>query len=103
MSAELESFFATLPERTAKKDLTGIQATYVFAVEGGDTWTVWIENGKVGVSAGADANADCTFSATEETFSLLLKRELAALPAYLSGKLKVSGDLGAAMQLQKLL
>jgi putative sterol carrier protein len=103
VSSELDNFFTALPEQAAGKDLSGVRGTYVFEVEGGDAWTVRVEGGKVAVSAGSDASADCTISATEETFSKLIKRELGALPAYLSGKLKLSGDLAAAMQLQKLI
>ena len=103
MSSEFDTFFASLPEHAAERDLSGVRATYVFALEGGNAWTVRIEEGKVSVSPGSDQNADCTISASEETFSKLMKRETSALPAYLSGKLKLSGDLGAAMQLQKLL
>ena len=103
MSSEFDSFFASLPEHTAGRDLAGILATYVFSVEGGNAWTVRIESGKVSVSPGSDENANCTVSASEETFSKLIRGEISPLPAYLSGKLRVSGDLGAAMQLQKLL
>ena len=103
MSSEFDTFFASLPEHAAERDLSGVRATYVFAIEGGDAWTVRIDDGKVSVSPGSDESADCTVSASEETFSKLIKHEISALPAYLSGKLKLSGDLGAAMQLQKLL
>jgi putative sterol carrier protein len=103
LSSEFDSFFSSLPERSAGKDLSGVNATYVFALEGGNAWTVRIVDGSLTVSPGNDESADCTISASAETFSKLMKRELAALPAYLSGKLKLSGDLGAAMQLQKLL
>jgi len=103
MSSEFDSFFTSLPERAAERDLSGVRASYVFTLEGGNAWTVRIDDGKVSVSPGSDDSVDCTISASEETFSKLMKGEISALPAYLSGKLKLSGDLGAAMQLQRLL
>lgn len=103
MSGELDSFFANLPERAGEKDLTGVRASYVFAAEDDGAWTVRIADGKVEVSEGASEGVDCTISASEETFAQLLNRELSAFPAYLSGRLKLDGDLGAAMRLQKLL
>jgi putative sterol carrier protein len=102
VSGEIESFIAGLPARAAERDLTGIQATYAFVVEGGKAWTVRIEADEVAVSDGVAATVDCTISGTEETFSRLLDRKLGVTSAYLSGKLKLSGDLGAAMQLSKL-
>ena len=103
MSGELESFFAELPARVAGKDLSEVRAVCVCAIEGGEAWTIRIEANQVTATAGIDVAADCTISASEETFARLLDRTLGVMPAYLSGKLKVSGDLGAAMQLGKLL
>jgi len=104
MNSELESFFAEIPARAATKDLSGVRATYAFVVvDGGKAWTVRIEGQEVTVRDGVDADADCTISASEETFTRLLDRKLGVMSAYLGGKLKLSGDLGAAMQLNKLL
>ena len=103
MSGELERFIAEIPVRAAERDLSGVHATYAFVVEGGKAWTVRIEAQEVAVSDGIDANADCTISATEETFTRLLDGKLGVMSAYLSGKLKLGGDLGKAMQLSKLL
>jgi putative sterol carrier protein len=103
MSSELESFIAEIPARAAGKDLSGLRATYVFVVEEGKAWTVRVESKDVVVSDGIDPNADCTISASEETFTGLLDRKLGVMSAYLTGKLKLSGDLGTAMQLSKLL
>jgi putative sterol carrier protein len=103
MSTSLESFFADLPKKAAERDLSGVRVNYAFAIENGKAWTVHIDDGKVTVTDGADASADCTISGSEETYDQLLERKLGAMSAYLSGRLKVSGDLGAAIQLEKLL
>lgn len=103
MSGELENFFAELPARAAGEDLSGVRAVYVFAIEGDKAWTVRIEANQVTINPGVDTTADCTISASEETFTRLLDHKLGVMSAYLSGKLKVSGNLGAAMQLEKLL
>ena len=104
MSSELESFFAEIPARAASKDLSGVRATYAFVVvDGGKSWTVRIEGQNVTVRDGAEEDADCTISASEETFTRLLDHKLGVMSAYMSGKLKLSGDLGMAMQLNKLI
>jgi putative sterol carrier protein len=104
MSEELARFFAEIPALASSKDLSGVRATYAFAVvDSSKAWTVRIEEKTVTVRSGIDAGADCTISASEETFIRLLDRKLGVMSAYLSGKLKLSGDLGAAMQLSKLL
>ena len=104
MSSELESFFAEIPARAASKDLSGVRATYAFVVvDGGKSWTVRIEGQDVTVRDGVEEDADCTISASGETFTRLLDHKLGVMSAYMSGKLKLSGDLGMAMQLNKLI
>jgi putative sterol carrier protein len=55
----------------------------------------------VKVSEGAE-DTDVTISATEETFQGIASGSQNATTAYMTGKLKVKGDMGAAMKLQKL-
>ncbi len=76
-------------------------ASYVFEVDGSGTWTVNVDDGKVSVSEGAQ-DADCTIAASEDTFMQIVRGEQNPTTAYMSGKLRVQGDLGAAMKLQKL-
>lgn len=103
MSDELENFIAKIPARAAEKDLSGVRASYAFVVDGGKAWTIRVDTQEITVEEGVAGAVDCTISASEETFSRLIERRLGVMSAYLSGKLKLSGDLGAAMQLSKLL
>ena len=64
-------------------------------------WTVAIADGAVTVTEGA-SDADCTFSASEENFEKIASGEQNATTAYMTGKLKIKGDMGAAMKLQKI-
>ena len=51
------------------------------------------------VSSGEGKSADCTLSASFETFEKIFKREMDPTSAFMQGKLKVSGDMGLAMKL----
>ena len=97
----VHEFFAQLPERADPAKTAGMTNTYVFDVEGAGQWTVAVDDGKVTVNEGA-SEADCTISATEETLVKIAKGEANATTAYMTGKLKISGDMGAALKLQKL-
>jgi putative sterol carrier protein len=55
----------------------------------------------VRVDQGAQ-EADCTISASEETFRQIVSGDQNPTSAYMTGKLKIKGDMGAAMKLQKL-
>lgn len=49
------------------------------------------------------AEADCTLTASAETFRGLMDGKLNPMAAVLTGRLKIAGDMGAAMALAKLL
>ena len=54
------------------------------------------------VTDGAAGDSDCTFTTSEENFEKIVAGEQNPTTAYMTGKLKIKGDMGAAMKLQKL-
>ena len=96
-----QEFFASLPERTDASKIAGMQNTFVFDVQDVGQWTVSVEDGTVSVAEGV-GEADCTISASEETLVKIARGEANPTTAYMTGKLKIQGDMGAALKLQKL-
>jgi putative sterol carrier protein len=96
-----QEFFETLPSRVTPDRIEGMSNTYVFDIEGAGVWTVAVADGAISVSEGA-SDADCTFSTSEENFAKIVSGEQNATTAYMTGKLKIKGDMGAAMKLQKI-
>ena len=94
-------FFESLESRVDPAKAAGMTASYRFEIDGAGTWTVDVDDGKVAVSE-TGADADCTISTSSETFMKIAKGEQNPTAAYMSGKLKVKGDMGQAMKLQKL-
>lgn len=94
-------FFETLESRVDPAKAAGLTASYLFEIDGAGNWLVDVDDGKVSVSENG-GDADCTISATSETFMKIANREQNPTAAYMSGKLKVKGDMGQAMKLQKL-
>jgi putative sterol carrier protein len=101
MADEVRGFFEGLPSRIDPAKVAGMRNSYVFEVDGAGTWTVRVEDGHVDVNEGG-GTADCTISASEETFRQIVSGDQNPTTAYMTGKLKVKGDIGAAMKLQKL-
>ena len=95
-------FFETLESRVDSTKAAGLTATYRFEIEDSGNWTVDVDDGKVSVSENGGGDADCTISTSTETFMKIANREQNPTAAYMSGKLKVKGDMGQAMKLQKL-
>ena len=99
MSAK--EFFDTLESRVDPGKTAGMNNSYLFDIEGAGKWKVDVQDGSVSVTEGVE-DADVTISTTEETFAKITSGEQNATSAYMTGKLKVKGDMGAAMKLQKL-
>ncbi len=95
------TFFEGLEARADTSRIDGIDHSYLFDVEGEGQWLVEVRNGAVRVTEGA-AKADVTISVSGETFSRIASGQQNPVTAYMTGKLKISGDTGAALKLQKL-
>jgi len=101
MPGTVQEFFETLPTTADTSRTAGMSNSYVFDIEGAGQWTVKVEDGSVIVNEGAE-EADVTISASQEVFEKILAGEQNATSAYMTGKIKLKGDMGAAMKLQKL-
>jgi putative sterol carrier protein len=98
---EAREFFESLETRVDPAKAKGLTASYTFVIDGAGTWHVDVDDGKVSVTEDG-GDADCTITASEETFTKIANGQQNPTAAYMSGKLKVSGDMGQAMKLQKL-
>ena len=94
-------FFETLEGRLDPAKTAGMNNSYLFDIEGAGKWKVAVTDGKVSVSEGGE-DADAVISTSQETFEKITTGEQNPTSAYMTGKLKVKGDMGAAMKLQKL-
>jgi putative sterol carrier protein len=101
MPESVREFFAGLESNVDETKTAGMNNSYLFDIEGAGQWVVQVEDGKVRVSEGA-GEADTTLQATEENFLAVTRGELNPTTAYMTGKLKIKGDMGAALKLQKL-
>jgi putative sterol carrier protein len=97
----VQEFFEGLPSRVSPDRIEGMNNRYVFEIEGAGVWTVAVADGAITVTEGS-GDADTTFSTSEENFEKIVAGEQNPTTAYMTGKLKIKGDMGAAMKLQKL-
>lgn len=96
----VRAFFDELPARAAGKT-SGVDKSYLFDIDGAGQWVVSVRDEGVTVTEGP-GEADATIHASSEIFSRMIRGEQNPMTAYMTGKLKVKGDMGAAMKLQKL-
>jgi putative sterol carrier protein len=101
MAESAREFFESLPGRADPSKVSGMNNSYLFDIADAGMWLVTVQDGVVSVREG-EGEADATISASDENFRRILSGEQNATAAYMSGKLKIKGDMGAAMKLQKL-
>jgi len=99
--ADVKEFFDTLESKADAAKTAGMTNSYVFDIDGAGQWRVDVKDGVVAVSEGG-GDADVTITTSEETFGKIVDGEVNATSAYMTGKLKIKGDMSAAMKLQKL-
>jgi len=81
-----------------------VGAIYLFDVKEKGKYHIDFKNGSGAVGEGeAPTKADVTISMNEEVFLKIFNRELAPASAFMTGKVKVSGDLAKALTLEKVM
>lgn len=95
MSDAIEAAVAALNKKLAG---SGFDAVAKFVLEG--VGTILVDS--TGAHAD-DGDADVTLTAPQDVFEAMLGGELNPTAAFMSGKLAVDGDMGAAMRLGGLL
>lgn len=94
-------FFDKLATEVDASKIAGLSNSYLFDIEGEGQWLVAIADGVLTVTEGG-GDADVTLITSAETFAKIAAGEQNPTTAYMTGKLKIKGDLNAAMKLQKL-
>lgn len=84
--------------------LEGIEGCFSFRINGGDPeeFAVVIASGRAEILPNG-GNSDCLVETDIETFRDVFEGSISPLSAFMSGRIKLSGDLSHAMKLSKLL
>ena len=82
----------------------GINAIYQFKVTGdtGGDWYVDLTGAPV-ITAGVKDDANCTITVSDQDFVDIKTGKLNGQMAFMTGKLKIAGDMGLAMKLNKII
>jgi putative sterol carrier protein len=96
----VKGFFEGLPAKLNAKPekVAGMNCVYQFRV-GDAAWNVKLADGKAGVAEGEAPSPSCIVTMAESDFLDLVSGKLNGQMAFLTGKLKVGGDMGLALKL----
>jgi putative sterol carrier protein len=96
--------FDDAPKRFNKEAAKGLNAVYQFDLsgDGGGKWHMMIDNGSLTVQEGAHPSPNITISMVAKDYLDMLAGKLNGQMAFMTGKLRIAGDLGLALKLQSL-
>jgi putative sterol carrier protein len=98
-------YFETLQERFVAAEADGVDATFVYELEGpgGGTWTVRVRDGQVSAEPGAIGEPTVTYKMKADNYVKLANGEMNGAMAFMTRKLKVSGSIAMAQKMNKFL
>ena len=96
--------FDMMPTRFNKEAAKGLNAIYQFDLsgDGGGKWHVIINNDTCQVKEGPAASPSITISMTAQDYLDMLSGKLNGHMAFMTGKLRIAGDMGLALRMQSL-
>ena len=100
----VQEFFRCLPQNFDAEAAEGLAAVYQFELSGsqGGQYQLLIEDGACSVQEGTHPNPHVTFSMSGEDCLGVLSGRLDGASIFMSGRIRVAGDLGLALQLKSL-
>jgi putative sterol carrier protein len=99
--ATVQETFTNMGGRFRPDKASGTNATiqYDISGEGGGTWNAVIKDGTCTVTPGAASNPNLTLSIGAQDWLDMISGKQSGQMLFMSGKLKVKGDMGLAMKL----
>ena len=100
----VKELFENMPEAFNKEEAAGMNAVcqYDITGDGGGKWHAEIKDGKLAVVEGGHKSPSLTVTVRAEDYVAMAEGTLNGQQAFLTGKLKISGDISLAMKLQSL-
>ena len=83
----------------------GLQAIYLFDItgDGGGQYTLTCDGTTGTIAEGVEGEPQCTITMVDEDFVEMIGGALNPQMAFMTGKLKVQGDIGLALKIQAIL
>lgn len=103
-STTVREFFHSLPDRLDADAAEDVDAVYQFELSGteGGQYIVTVQQGICQVAEGLHQDPHVTLAMAGEDCIKVLNGQLSGSAAAMSGRIRISGDIGLALQLKAL-
>lgn len=101
---DVKAIFDAMPNQINADAAKGMNSVIQFKLtgDGGGDYYVEIKDGTAKVSQGTHASPNMTMTLAASDYVDLIAGKLNGQMAFMSGKLKIAGDMGLAMKMQTL-
>lgn len=100
----VNNVFEKMPQVFNAGEAAGVNLIFQFHITGdqGGDWNVVVKDGACQVSTGVHASPSVTFTIEDADWVAMCNGELDGMKAFMTGKLKLSGDIMSAQLLKPL-
>jgi putative sterol carrier protein len=100
----IKELFEAMPDQLNSAAAAGMNKTFQWNITGDEAgiWALKVANGTGEVIPGGVEKPDITFTVSDKDWLAIVEGKLDAMNAFMTGKLKVAGDMMLAMRLQQL-
>ncbi|MDE2777714.1 MAG: SCP2 sterol-binding domain-containing protein [Chloroflexota bacterium] len=101
---DLQALFPAMVDRFLPEKAAGINATILFDLSGDNGGFYWIKiaDGAATTGLGEVSDPTMTVTASADDWHAVATGQLNAMQAFMTGKLKILGDMGLAMKMQTI-
>lgn len=101
---DVRSLFPLMVDRFIPEKAADLNATILFDLSGDNGGRYWIKiaAGAATTGAGEPPNADMTLKASADDWHAVATGQMNPMQAFMTGKLKIVGDMGLAMKMQTI-
>lgn len=102
---EVAQIFTNIADNFDPNKLDGVNATIQFDLSGENGGLYWVRmaDGTAESGEGAVASPDMTLKAAADDWANMVNGDLNPMQAFMTGKIKIQGDMALAMKLQALI
>lgn len=104
VAEQVKQIFEAMPQNLNADAAKGMNAVIQFNLtgDGGGNYYVTIKDGACTVSEGSAPSPNMTMTMAAQDYVDMISGKLNGQMAFMSGKLKIAGDMGLAMKMQSL-
>ena len=102
MALDSTAVMTELGKHVTPDAVNKVKGVYLFKITGGKNWTIDLKNGTGSVKEGEQGTPDCTITIADQDFVNLITGKANGQQLFMSGKIKVSGNMALAMKLEVL-